>query len=195
MINIEFRPDCSGIYEVSLENLQGWRPHKVSWATCSNAWLSLWRKLFLYLAGTSLISIYTHCLLFSYWVPLRRAWLHLLDSLHVGIGRLLLDPPKAVPSPGGTGPAPAGSPCRASALSPAWPNLLGCPSLWRLQLIDILLVLEDPKLDAAFQMGSIECWVQDINNHFPQSPGCAPVNAAWDAVGHLRCQDTLLAHV
>ena len=118
MINTEFRSDCSGIYEVSLENLQGWRSHKVSWTTCSNAWLSLWWKLFPYLAVTSLILIHTCCLLFSHHVPLRRAWLHLLDSLHVGIGRLLLGAPKAVPSPGWTGPAPAGSPHRASALGP-----------------------------------------------------------------------------
>lgn len=90
MINTEFRPDCSGIYKVS----QAWRPHGVSWASCSNAWLSLWWKLFLYLARASLISIHTLCSLFSHHVPLRRAWLHLLDSLHVCIGRLLLSPPK-----------------------------------------------------------------------------------------------------
>ena len=41
-------------------------------------------------------------------------------------------------------------------------------------------------------MGSIKCWVKDINNNFPQSSGCAPFNAAWDAAGHLCCHGTLL---
>lgn len=83
---------------------------------------------------------------------------------------------------------------QALLTSGPWPDLLGCPPLEQLQLIDILLVLGDPKLDAAFQMGSINCWVVDINNPFPRSPGCAPVKAAWDAVGHLCFQGTLPAH-
>lgn len=53
-------------------------------------------SFFLAWLTTPLTSIYTCCLLFSHHMALSRTCLHLLNSLHVGIGKLLFSHPKDV---------------------------------------------------------------------------------------------------
>lgn len=91
-ISSEVRPSCSRLYPVPFWKRSSMENTQLLWAT---PWLSSWWKcLSLYLVPTSLVSICACCLSLPH-PPLWRAWVHL--PLPVGIGRLLVGPPK--PSP------------------------------------------------------------------------------------------------
>lgn len=69
------------------------------------------------------------------------------------------------------------------------------PALNLLQLINVFPVLEGGNTGHSTYMWSSEHWEGD--NHCPWCPGCAPVDAALDVVGHFCCQGMLVscAHV
>ncbi|KAK4831083.1 hypothetical protein QYF61_015281 [Mycteria americana] len=68
------------------------------------------------------------------------------------------------------------------------------PPLDPLQQVHVFPVLRAPELDAVLQVGSHQSRVEG-QNHLPRPAGHASFDAAWDTVGLLGCECTLLARV
>ena len=73
-------------------------------------------------------------------------------------------------------------------------GLLHGPALDLLQWLHILPVLEAPDLDTVLQMGPHKGRIEE-DNPFPFPADYPSVDAAWDTVGLLGCESTLLAHI
>ncbi|KAK4814386.1 hypothetical protein QYF61_018145 [Mycteria americana] len=71
---------------------------------------------------------------------------------------------------------------------------LRCPSLDKLQHLNVLLVVRDPKLHTVFEVQPHHCQVQG-NDHFPSPAGHTIFDTSQDAVGLLGPLGTLLAHI
>lgn len=183
MVKTKFRPIAQGFTKSVLKTSKDGN-HKVSWTTYSDAWLSLWCKLFPCLAyNPSYFNLYP---------------LPLVLPTH-GTEQNLAPSSSQPPQGYWNAAVHSSQRCLFSSCSLSswdkssgpWPDPLGCPALEQLHLMDIFLVLGDPKPDAAFWTGSFKCWVKGFNNHLPQAAGCDPLNAIWHAAGDLCCQGTL----
>ncbi|KAK4818611.1 hypothetical protein QYF61_016582 [Mycteria americana] len=71
---------------------------------------------------------------------------------------------------------------------------LRCPSLHRLQHLNVSLVVGGPKLNTVFEVRPHQCRVQG-HDHFPSPAGHAISDTSQDAIGFLGRLGTLLAHI
>ena len=142
------------------------------------------KDICLYPAGTSLPSIYTHWLSFSYHGPFH-------DNLHRGTRRLLL---------GCCKPTVFSRLNKQSSLSlPSHGMYSIQPILVALQwmhctFINVIISTWYTKLGVIFQMLSDKCCVEG-KQYFPWSICYAAVNTIQETVGLLCCWGTLLTHI